>query len=73
MNIILTETDLDIAVEAGDSYRDILDHVAYLLIDKALIKSRGSKSQAAIMLKMNRGTLNKVLIRAKARKEAKRG
>ncbi|HCS1003388.1 TPA: Fis family transcriptional regulator [Acinetobacter baumannii] len=73
MNIILTETDLDIALEAGDSYRDILDHVAYLLIDKALIKSRGSKAQAATMLKMNRGTLNKVLIRAKAKKEANRG
>ncbi|WP_455802682.1 helix-turn-helix domain-containing protein [Acinetobacter baumannii] len=72
MNIILTETDLDIALEAGDSYYEILDHVTCVLFEKALVKARGNKTKAADMLRINRGTLNSILKRTKARKEAKK-
>ncbi|OTT73135.1 Fis family transcriptional regulator [Acinetobacter baumannii] len=71
--VIISEEELDKALETGTSYREILDHVFLVIIEKALIKSRGSKNKAAAMLKLNRGTMNKVLIRAKAKKEVNRG
>ncbi|AZP28398.1 Fis family transcriptional regulator [Acinetobacter pittii] len=72
MNIILTEKDLDVALEAGDSYHEIMDHVTCVLFEKALVKTRGNKTHAADPLKINRGTLNSILKRTKARKEAKK-
>lgn len=72
MNVILTEADLDVALEAGDSYHEIIDHVTCLLFEKALVKARGNKSKAADILKINRGTLNSILKHTKARKEAKK-
>ncbi|WP_252508392.1 helix-turn-helix domain-containing protein [Acinetobacter baumannii] len=73
MNVILTETDLDVALKNGDSYHDIVDHVTCLLFEKALIKARGNKSRAAEILRINRGTLNSILKRVKAKKEANGG
>lgn len=73
MNIILTETDLDVALEAGDSYHEIMDHVTCVLFEKVLVKARGNKTHAADILKINRGTLNSILERTEARKkEAKK-
>ncbi|WP_311963194.1 helix-turn-helix domain-containing protein, partial [Acinetobacter baumannii] len=63
--VIISEDELDKALETGTSYREILDHVFLVIIEKALIKSRGSKNKAAAMLKLNRGTMNKVLARRK--------
>ncbi|MGX4756843.1 helix-turn-helix domain-containing protein [Acinetobacter baumannii] len=80
MNIILTETDLDVALAAGDGYvalaagdgyHDIMDHVTCVLFEKALVKARGNKTHAADLLKINRGTLNTILKRTKARKDAR--
>ncbi|MEO4210073.1 helix-turn-helix domain-containing protein [Acinetobacter pittii] len=73
MNVILSEADLDVALENGDSYTDILNHVAFLLIEKVLVKTRGNKTQAAQILGMTRETLNKVIKRVKAKKEAEGG
>ncbi|MDO7394681.1 helix-turn-helix domain-containing protein [Acinetobacter baumannii] len=73
MNIILTETDLDVALAAGDGYHDIMDHVTCVLFEKALVKTRGNKTHAADLLKINRGTLNSILKSTAARKkEAKK-
>lgn len=69
MNIILTEADLDVALKNGDSYYEILDHVTSLLFDKALVQARGNKTHAAKILRINRGTLNSILKRVKAKKE----
>ncbi|WP_227558872.1 helix-turn-helix domain-containing protein [Acinetobacter calcoaceticus] len=69
MNIILTEADLDVALENGDSYRDVLNHVAFLLIEKVLVKTRGNKTEAAQILGMNRETLNKVIKRVNTKRE----
>ncbi|MDX8202046.1 helix-turn-helix domain-containing protein [Acinetobacter pittii] len=71
MNVILTEADLDVALENGDSYRDILNHVAFLLIEKVLVKTRGNKTEAALILGMTRETLNKVIKRVNAKREEK--
>ncbi|GAA5563596.1 hypothetical protein Asch03_01097 [Acinetobacter schindleri] len=72
MNIILTETDLDLLIEAGDSYHEIMDHVTCVLFEKALVKARGNKTHAADLLKINRGTLNTILKRTAKKKEAKK-
>lgn len=73
MNIILTEKDLDVALAAGDSYHEIIDHVTCVLFEKALVKTRCNKTHAADLLKINRGTLNSILKRTKARKDARNG
>ncbi|HAV2932544.1 TPA: Fis family transcriptional regulator [Acinetobacter baumannii] len=67
--VIISEEELDKALETGTSYREILDHVFLVIIEKALIKSHGSKNKAAAMLKLNRGTMNKVLARKKKEAE----
>lgn len=72
MNIILTETDLDLLIESGDSYYEIMDHVTCVLFEKALVKARGNKTHAADLLKINRGTLNTILKRTAKKKEAKK-
>jgi DNA-binding protein Fis len=72
MNVILTEADLDIALKNGDSYYQILDHVTSLLFDKALVQARGNKTHAAAILRINRGTLNSILKRVNAKKEAEK-
>ena len=41
--VVISEEELDKALETGTSYREILDHVFLVIIEKALIKSRGSK------------------------------
>jgi len=69
MNVILTEADLDVALENGDSYRDVLNHVTFLLIEKVLVKTRGNKTEAAQILGMTRETLNKVIKRVNAKRE----
>ncbi|HAV5431325.1 TPA: Fis family transcriptional regulator [Acinetobacter baumannii] len=63
--VVISEEELDKALEVGTSYREILDHVFLVIIEKALMKSHGSKNKAAAMLKLNRGTMNKVLARKK--------
>lgn len=71
MNVILSEADLEVALKNGDSYTDILNHVAFLLIEKVLVKTRGNKTEAAQILGMTRETLNKVIKRVNAKREAK--
>ncbi|HCA5286205.1 TPA: Fis family transcriptional regulator [Acinetobacter nosocomialis] len=73
LNIILTEADLDVALEAGDSYHEIIDHVTCLLFEKALVKARGNKTKAAQILGINRGTLNSILKRVNKKKEVNGG
>lgn len=72
MNIILTEKDLDLLIEDGNSYHEIMDHVTRVLFEKALVKARGNKTHAADLLKINRGTLNTILKRTAKKKEAKK-
>ncbi|QRF07486.1 helix-turn-helix domain-containing protein [Acinetobacter pittii] len=72
MNVILSEADLDVALENGDSYTDILNHVAFLLIEKVLVKTRGNKTEAAQILGMTRETLNKVIKRVNAKREGEK-
>mgnify|MGYP000676657883 CR=1 FL=1 len=63
MTTVLTEKDIENAIEKGE-VRDLIHHLENVIVQKALIKTRGNISQAAILVKMNRGTVNKIRKRA---------
>ena len=60
---VLTEKDIENAIDNGE-VRDLIRHLENVIVQKALIKTRGNISQAAILVKMNRGTVNKIRKRA---------
>ena len=63
MTTVLTERNIEDAIEKGE-VRDLSRHLENVIVQKALIKTRGNISQAAILVKMNRGTVNKIRKRA---------
>ena len=63
MKTVLTECDIEDAIDKGE-VRDLIRHLENVIVQKALIKTRGNISQAAILVKMNRGTVNKIRKRA---------
>lgn len=63
MTTVLTECDIEDAIEKGE-VRDLIRHLENVIVQKALIKTRGNISQAAILVKMNRGTVRKIRKRA---------
>lgn len=63
MTTVLKECDIEDAIEKGE-VRDLIRHLENVIVQKALIKTRGNISQAAILVKMNRGTVNKIRKRA---------
>lgn len=63
MTTVLTERDIEDAIDKGE-VRDIIHHLENVIIQKALIKTRGNTTQAAILVNMNRGTVRKIRKRA---------
>ena len=63
MTTVLTERNIEDAIDKGE-VRDLIRHLENVIVQKALIKTRGNISQAAILVKMNRGTVNKIRKRA---------
>lgn len=63
MTTVLTECDIEDAIDKGE-VRDLIHHLENVIVQKALIKTRGNISQAAMLVKMNRGTVNKIRKRA---------
>ncbi len=63
MTTVLTEKDIENAIDNGE-VKHLVQHIENVVIQKALIKTRGNISQAAILVKMNRGTVNKIRKRA---------
>ena len=63
MTTVLTECDIEDAIDNGE-VRDLIRHLENVIVQKALIKTRGNISKAAILVKMNRGTVRKILERA---------
>ncbi len=62
-SVILTERDIEDAISKGQAKR-LMTHLENVVIQKALIKTRGNISKAAELLNMNRGTVNKIRKRA---------
>lgn len=63
MTTVLTERNIEDAIDKGE-VRDLIRHLENVIIQKALIKTRGNITQAAMLVNMNRGTVNKIRKRA---------
>lgn len=63
MTTVLTECDIEDAIEKGE-VRDLIRHLENMIVQKALIKTRGNITKAAELVRMNRGTVNKIRKRA---------
>lgn len=63
MTTVLTECDIEDAIDKGE-VKNLIHHLENVIVQKALIKTRGNISQAAMLVKMNRGTVNKIRKRA---------
>ncbi len=63
MTTVLTERNIEDAIDKGE-VRDLIRHLENVIIQKALIKTRGNITQAAMLVNMNRGTVRKILERA---------
>ena len=63
MTTVLTECDIEDAIEKGE-VRDLIRHIENVIVQKALIKTRGNITKAAELVRMNRGTFRKILERA---------
>ena len=63
MTTVLTERNIEDAIDKGE-VKSLINHLENVIIQKALIKTRGNITQAAILVNMNRGTVNKIRKRA---------
>ncbi len=60
--VVLKECDIDIAIsETGTATRKILDHIENVLVQKALVYSRGNQSLAATQIGMSRTKLQRLV------------
>ena len=59
----LTEKDVEDAIDKGE-VKSLIHHLENVIIQKALVKTRGNTTQAAILVNMNRGTVRKIRKRA---------
>ena len=59
MITVLTEKDIEDAIDKGEA-KSLIRHLENVIIQKALIKTRGNVSKAAELLSMNRGTVRKI-------------
>ena len=60
---VLTEKDIENAIENGE-VKNLIQRIENVIIQKALIKTRGNITKAAELVRMNRGTVRKILERA---------
>lgn len=63
MTTVLTECDIEDAIDNGE-VRDLIRHIKNVIVQKALIKTHGNITKAAELVRMNRGTVRKILERA---------
>ena len=63
MGTVLTEKDIENAIENGE-VKHLIRHIKNVVIQKALIKTHGNITKAAELVRMNRGTVRKILERA---------
>ena len=63
MTTILTEKDIEDAIDKGE-VKILIHHLENVIIQKALIKTRGNQTKAAELVQMSRGTVRNILKRA---------
>ena len=52
------------AIATGMSYDEIIDDINAEIVSQILVKARGNQTEAARLLKLNRGTFRKYLTKA---------
>ena len=63
MTTVLTERNIEDAIDKGE-VKSLIHHLENVIIQKALIKTHGNITKAAELVRMNRGTVRKILERA---------
>lgn len=63
MTTVLTEKDIENAIDNGGA-KHLVQHLENVIVQKALIKTRANTNKAAELVRMNRGTVRKILERA---------
>ena len=63
MTTVLTECDIEDAIDKGEA-KSLSRHLENVIVQKALIKTHGNITKAAELVRMNRGTVRKILERA---------
>lgn len=63
MTTVLTERNIEDAIEKGEAKR-LIRHLENVIVQKAVIKTHGNITKAAELVRMNRGTVRKILERA---------
>ena len=61
--VILTERNIEDAIDNGE-VKHLIQHIENVVIQKAVIKTHGNITKAAELVRMNRGTVSKILERA---------
>ncbi|WP_293734988.1 helix-turn-helix domain-containing protein [uncultured Acinetobacter sp.] len=60
---VLTERNIEDAIDNGEA-KSLIRHLENVIVQKALIKTHGNITKAAELVRMNRGTVRKILERA---------
>ena len=63
MTTVLTERNIEDAIDKGE-VKSLIHHLENVIVQKALIKTRGNITKAADLVRMSRGTVLKILERA---------
>ncbi|WP_336938900.1 helix-turn-helix domain-containing protein [Acinetobacter modestus] len=63
VDTVISERDIEQAIANNDT-KELIIHLENVIVQKALIMTRGNVSRAAEMIGMNRGTLSKIRVRA---------
>lgn len=61
MSTVISEQDIEDALESEDGYKDLIKHIEKVVVQKALIKTRGNKSAAARLIGISRSKLSWIL------------
>ncbi len=59
--IVLTEQDIELALDEKDGLKNLIKHVERVVAHKALIRSRGNQTTAAKMISVSRSKFSKMI------------
>ena len=60
-SIVLTEQDIELALDEKDGLKNLIKHVEKVIAHKALIRSRGNQTTAAKMISVSRSKFSKMI------------
>ena len=60
-SIVLTEQDIELALDEKDGLKNLIKHVEKVVAHKALIRSRGNQTTAAKMISVSRSKFSKMI------------